>query len=417
MRSKRIVLGAGVVLIFLICLTGCGKRKAEEQQVGREKEILRMVGLNVGKTVLEEAVREFNEGNDQVEIACEYYDMEEYKSALARKMAVNEEPDMFFAWQSGFLEAYVNRDKVLALDEFMDAEPKWQEWFTKQDLTDVSFGGSIYGIPSTKCITLAFYNKDLFQKYGVEIPRTYEDFQEVCRTFKDNGVTPLYLNSIPWVAGQMFLQVLIGSCGQEMISSQSLEEIPWGSDKFQSAAQQLADWYRKGYIPEDFLGMEGEQVEVQDTAIYITGNWLAKMMDESWGAFLIPSEDDENEGIAIGGNDRCYAISKTCGNPEEAFAFLELLSSEKYRRKLLTEEGMIPAGKLDVEEAGLTELERRCYELMQGTKQFCLNMDVRFGPEFGDLFNESAQAIIAGEDCGEVLKNLEQFGKQETEEE
>ena len=63
---------------------------------------------------------------------------------------------------------------------------------------------------------------------------------------------------------------------------------------------------------------------------------------------------------------------------------------------------MIPAGKLDVEEAGLTELERRCYELMQGTKQFCLNMDVRFGPEFGDLFNESAQAIIAGEDCGEV---------------
>ena len=47
MRSKRIVMGAGVVLIFLICLTGCGKGKAEEQQEGREKEILRMVGLNV----------------------------------------------------------------------------------------------------------------------------------------------------------------------------------------------------------------------------------------------------------------------------------------------------------------------------------------------------------------------------------
>ena len=202
-----------------------------------------------------------------------------------------------------------------------------------------------------------------------------------------------------------------------MVNSQGLEDIPWGTEKFRQAAQQLSDWYWEGYIPEDFLGMEGERVSAQDTAIYITGNWLAKMMDESWGAFLIPPAKEENEGIAIGGNDRCYAISKTCSNPKEAFDFLELLSSEKYRRKLLTEEGMIPAGKLDIEEAGLTELEKRCYELMQNTKQFCLNMDVRFGPEFGDLFNESAQAIIAGEDCGEVLRNLEQFGKQETEKE
>ena len=36
--------------------------------------------------------------------------------------------------------------------------------------------------------------------------------------------------------------------------------------------------------------------------------------------------------------------------------------------------------------------------------------------EFGDLFNESAQAILSGEDCMEVLETLEKYATEEREE-
>ena len=48
-------------------------------------------------------------------------------------------------------------------------------------------------------------------------------------------------------------------------------------------------------------------------------------------------------------------------------------------------------------------------ELMGQAEGFCRYMDVRYGMEFGDLFNEGAQAILSGRDYREILEKMEQY--------
>lgn len=417
--SKKWILMVCWAIFPILVISGCrgiSGKQGEEETSAREKLSLMCIST-VDQEIMRDALSEFNESNPyEVEIEVEYYGLEAYKTELARRMAVNEEPDLFFSWQSGFLESYVNREKVYRLNDFLEQDEFWEEAFDQEDFGEVTFQGNVYGIPTTKCITVVYYNKALFDQYQVSVPKTYQEFLETCAVFQKAGIVPLYMNSIPWNAGQLFLAILNSVCGKELIQYKNLEEIPWTGESFLKAAQMFQELYQEGYVPEDFLGTEGESMSSGDTAMQLSGNWFALWKDEEYGVFLLPAVNEENDAIAVGGGDRCFAISEKCKNPEAAFGFLKLFSSEKYQSRVLYEESNIPARKLEVDKERMLPMQADCLGYMEQAEQYCSYMDVRFGMEFGDLFNESAQAILSGEDCMEVLETLEKYATEEREE-
>ena len=406
-------------LLFIggLCLSGIllqGCTGTDTPPPEETKETLTLMSIsNGGQVVLKEAVDAFNASNTlNITIACEEYSMEDFKITLARKMAANEEPDLFFSWQAGFLKAYVDKGKVLDLTNYIQDDRSFSSQFQPDDFRNVTFNGGIYAVPVTQCISGVFYKKKLFKQYGLKVPETYQEFLSVCEVFKQKGIVPINLDSTPWNAGQLFLQVMNSVCGKELMTYENLEDIPWTSDQLLKSAKLLKDLYNKGYLPEDFLGTEGNAAVVEDTAMTVSGNWMAKWMnheEDPYGVFLLPPFQEENRGIAIGGSDRSFAVSRSCKNPEAACSFLKELSSDKYQSKILYEEGTIPVAKIEADRSRLSDLQLECYDLYKNTDDFCLNMDVRFGPEFGDLFNETAQAVIAGEDYRKAMKALENF--------
>ncbi|WP_394925728.1 ABC transporter substrate-binding protein [uncultured Robinsoniella sp.] len=415
---KKVWIGfiGGLCLSGVLLLQGCTQADTSPPE-GMKETLTLMTISNGGQEVLKEAVEEFNASNTfDVEIACEEYSMEDFKATLARKMAANEEPDLFFSWQAGFLKAYVDKGKVLDLTSQIQNDSSFSRQFQEDDFVNVTFDGGIYAVPATKCISGVFYKKKLFEQYGLQVPETYQEFLNVCEVFKQNGIVPINLDSTPWNAGQLFLQVMNSVCGRELETYENLQNIPWTSDKLLKSAELLKDLYDMGYLPEDFLGTEGKAVAAEDTAMAVSGNWMAKWLSqegEPWGVFLLPPLQEENRGIAIGGSDRSFAVSRSCKNPEAACSFLKELSSDKYQSKILYDEGTIPVVDIEADRSRLSDLQLECFDLYKTTDSFCLNMDVRFGPEFGDLFNETAQAVIAGEDYREAMKGLESYAKKQ----
>ena len=51
--------------------------------------------------------------------------------------------------------------------------------------------GDWYGITNYGEDVVMYYNKDMFDKYGIEIPTTMDELETAMQKFKDNGITPL----------------------------------------------------------------------------------------------------------------------------------------------------------------------------------------------------------------------------------
>ena len=75
--------------------------------------------------------------------------------------------------------------------------------FTKSVLDVTEFNGKQYTVPTgVSYYTGAYYNKTMFEQYGLAVPTTWDEFVTVCETLKSNGVAPLGIGGKDgWPAG------------------------------------------------------------------------------------------------------------------------------------------------------------------------------------------------------------------------
>ena len=68
---------------------------------------------------------------------------------------------------------------------------QWRDLFLAGVIsTGTAPDGRIYVLPTTLTGTAIFYNKDVFQKVGVSVPETWEQFIEVQKKIKAAGIIP-----------------------------------------------------------------------------------------------------------------------------------------------------------------------------------------------------------------------------------
>ena len=60
------------------------------------------------------------------------------------------------------------------------------------DMSRQDDGGS-YALPYSRNYMGVYYNKTIFEENGVEVPTTWEEFQQVCETLQAAGITPMGL--------------------------------------------------------------------------------------------------------------------------------------------------------------------------------------------------------------------------------
>jgi raffinose/stachyose/melibiose transport system substrate-binding protein len=58
------------------------------------------------------------------------------------------------------------------------------------DLGNASVNGTLYGFPIDFVSCGVFYNVDMFEKLGLQVPKTHNELMEVCRRIKASGVDP-----------------------------------------------------------------------------------------------------------------------------------------------------------------------------------------------------------------------------------
>ncbi|MBZ9937252.1 ABC transporter substrate-binding protein [Mesorhizobium sp. BR1-1-16] len=116
---------------------------------------------------------------------------DQYASVLKAKLNSGEGPDIFGSQSGGteFLNYNVEKN---AVDLSGEAWAKLEDPLVAAQAT---VNGKLYGLTFWDSLGLVWvvnYSKPIFAKYGLTVPKTYEDLKGTCKTLLDNGIQPIF---------------------------------------------------------------------------------------------------------------------------------------------------------------------------------------------------------------------------------
>lgn len=165
------------------------------------------------------ALEEFQEAHPNITITMEVFENETYKQKIQAAAAGNELPDIFYSWQGGYAQTFVEAGKCLDLTPYYE---EYQDDLPASAVGNVTFDGSVYGTAYNSCCSGLFYNKKLFEENKVKVPETWEEFRNACQTFVDNGIAPIVTTSKEtWVLAVLHDALALKSAGNEKVVKKS----------------------------------------------------------------------------------------------------------------------------------------------------------------------------------------------------
>lgn len=318
-------------------------------------------GVDLG--TYEMAIEKFEENNeDGWKIESVPTQNDKYKEKLVIAMSSGECPDMYTSWSGGPMNEYIESGYAQPLDDLYD-EYGLRDVYMEGAIEQASYNGQIYAVP-VKNISVAgiYYNKDLFEQYGVEVPTTLDELEAACDTFVENGITPFTLaNSTKWT-GSIYFQCLVARyAGLEPFQKAASGEGSFEDECFTWAGEKIQEWVEKGYFPDGFNSMseddgQARQLFYQETAaMYLSGSWsTATIKTDSedggsdfydkvgWFSFPAIADSDADPSILCGTmGDQFISFNCTDEKLEAAFELASYLSSDEVV-DYMVEGGQIP---------------------------------------------------------------------------
>ena len=115
-----------------------------------------------------------------------------YKEKIKVVVGSDECPDIFFSFCGEFSERFIREGLLLDLTPYMEADPDWKASLMETQMNEYTTeDGMVYGIPFRLDAKEFFYNKDIFNELGLEVPETWDQFIEVLDKIKASGMDPI----------------------------------------------------------------------------------------------------------------------------------------------------------------------------------------------------------------------------------
>ena len=298
-RMKRLT-GLSMSVLMAVSLAACGSSGGNGGSGGggndsdEDKEIVYWNTATEGtdKEILDAGVEKFNSETDSgYTVTSVPAQNESYKEKLVVAMSSGECPDMYTCWSGGPMYEYIDSGFAQPIDElFNNSDIK--DKLMDAAIGQASYNGHIYAVPYLSVsIAGVFYNKEMFEKYGLEEPTTLSELENICDTLKENGITPFALaNSVKWTGSQYFMCLATRYGGLDPFKNAVAGTGSFTDDSFIKAGEKIQEWVKAGYFPDGVNSLseddgQAKQLMYQETAgMLLGGSWYT-------GTFASDSEE------------------------------------------------------------------------------------------------------------------------------
>ena len=369
--KRHFVMAAGLaVMSAVFALSGCGGNGSagkEEASDSTNEESKEIIFWNTGtgdadKLIYETAVKKFNESTDSgYHITSVATEPDAYKEKIVIAMSSGECPDIYANWSGGPMNEYIEAGFAQPIDELFDNST------IKEKMQDAAIAQGMYrdkmysvGVLNDS-IAGIFYNKEMFREYGMEVPKTLAELEQVCDTLAANGKIPFALaNEAKWTGSMFFMSLAAREGGLEPFDKAVAGEGSFEDESFLFAGRKIQEWVEKDYFPEGVNSLsegDGQARQLfyqEEAAMMLIGSWYTSTIQsestefyENVGWFSFPAIEgkEENGDIIIGTvGDQFFTFNCTGEKQKAAFQFVETFFQDDMV-EFMVEQGKIPPVK------------------------------------------------------------------------
>jgi raffinose/stachyose/melibiose transport system substrate-binding protein len=352
-KMKKIVVILMAVFLISTLMAGCGSKSettgdtaSSEVRSGSDaveqtaQEEAKPAGIsffhwrNEDKAAYDEVLENFQKANPNIKVNMEIIPTEDYYKTLTMRVFGGEAGDIFAIHPGGELFNVVKAGAYMDLSDQKDI----LDCFDEAGLQPGQVNGKQYALVQTTNALAMYYNKGMFSKYGLQVPKTWEEFLNVCETLKKNNITPITIAvGEVWVPEFFYLSLDVNiekdlasyvKVGKGELKITEMEGV-------KNTLEMMRELRSKGYISKDASGTKYDPMVTAfaqgKAAMMPTGTWSMNSVrsqnpDIDFGVFNPPSKGGTvQKGVSVPG--LLFGINAGTQQPEASLLFAKYMIS------------------------------------------------------------------------------------------
>jgi raffinose/stachyose/melibiose transport system substrate-binding protein len=273
---------------------------------------------------------------------------------------------------------------------------------SRYDENGIMGSGPLYGVTNYGEFVMVYYNKDMFDERGLEVPTSLEEFEAIADAFVAEGITPIAIGALDkWPVTQNFYELALYEADRDFVSAYELfqGDLDFHGPEFTFAAERLLEHFNRGYYSPDATGIgygDANAAFVQGqfpmnlTGSWMFGSFLNDITDFEWGIFVMPGKT-----LNTGSGGNLWVVPAGAQNKDLAYDFIDITLSPE-AQTVLANSGGIPIA------ADLEQIEdEKTLELNTAFSTILENDGLAFYPDwpapgYMDTLGSGLQELITG---------------------
>lgn len=372
-----------------------------------------------GWPAIQEDFDRWNEENEDRQIDVEAIENDSYKGQIRTAVGSGDAPTLIMSWTGGALLEYVEEERVIPLTEHTEElegrihESVWQNGVVDED---------VYAVPLNDVQPVVmYYNQEVFDSVGLDVPETWDDVDESIDVFTDNDITPFSLAGGSVWPALMWLQYLTDRHGGEDVFNSVVEgdEGAWDQESILYALETIQELTDNGGFDENVNAVTADQNEDAqlladgEAAMLLQGSWVYATVHMDFpefaesGNFGVTSFPTLEEGTGdpsniVGNPANFWSVSADASEDEQDIA-IDYLTEHLYNDETVTE--MLDTGSLpplegvedQIADSGDAEFLELADQLVSDANHFQLSWDQAVSPNEEQPLIDNLSSILRGE--------------------
>ena len=320
---KRLVC---LVLALTLSLAMCSVANAEEQKVVNFLH-WRTEDVDTYNQIIAMFEKEHPDIKIVMDVPTQTY--EEYYTILkTRVMGGGEDLDVFAVHPDANLKLYAKNGTLTPITD-LPVMPKLNTGLLDAGKVD----GTLYAVPQAMNLEGMIYNKKMFRDNGLEMPKTWDDFINCCKTFQAKGIAPISIgvgDKFPPV--WLLIQFLDEARDWDWFKGIDTGDLLYTDEVFKEVLggiQEMRPYFISGFegtsYDQSITLFANEQAPMLVCGTWVVGQLASLNPNLEYSNFTIPYPNDKYATRPNLNPAQCFGIYSDTKVMDEAKLFLNFL--------------------------------------------------------------------------------------------